>query len=119
MNQGRIWTVVKPTVGLPLLLGSVTLMSFTIHFAVLNHTTWMGDYWQGKKIKAAQADSDPAAATPNAAGFVVSVAPAGVSDKGATSFVVTVAPGASTPVAVETSTARPPDKVASAETQSR
>ncbi len=27
MNQGRIWTVVKPTVGLPLFLGSVAVTS--------------------------------------------------------------------------------------------
>lgn len=119
MNQGRIWTVVKPTVGLPLLLGSVTLIAVGVHYAVLTHTTWFGDYWQGKKMKAAQADSGAVAANASQTGFVVSVSPAGVSDKGATSFVVTVAPSASSPVAVETSTARPPDKVASAATQSR
>jgi light-harvesting protein B-800-850 alpha chain len=47
MNQGRIWCVVHPTVGLPLLLGSVALISFTVHFAVLNNTTWISDYWAG------------------------------------------------------------------------
>ncbi len=116
MNQGRIWTVVKPTVGLPLLLGSVTLIAVGVHYAVLTHTTWFGDYWQGKKMKAAQTETSPTALNANQAGFVVSVAPAGVSDKGATSFVVTVAPGAASPVAVDTSAVRPPDKVASAAT---
>ncbi|ACF01434.1 MULTISPECIES: light-harvesting protein [Rhodopseudomonas] len=48
MNQARIWTVVKPTVGLPLLLGSVTVIAILVHFAVLSHTTWFSKYWNGK-----------------------------------------------------------------------
>ncbi|MGX7743577.1 light-harvesting protein [Rhodopseudomonas parapalustris] len=48
MNQARIWTVVKPTVGLPLLLGSVTVIAILVHFAVLTHTTWFSKYWNGK-----------------------------------------------------------------------
>jgi light-harvesting protein B-800-850 alpha chain len=48
MNQGRIWTVVKPTVGLPLLLGSVVVMVFLVHFAVLTHTTWVAKFMNGK-----------------------------------------------------------------------
>jgi light-harvesting protein B-800-850 alpha chain len=47
MNQGKIWLVVKPTVGLPLLLGSVTLIALLVHFAVLSHTTWFSAYWNG------------------------------------------------------------------------
>ena len=39
MNQGRIWCVVKPTVGLPLFLGGVALISILIHTAVINHTS--------------------------------------------------------------------------------
>ncbi len=35
MNQGRIWTVVKPTVGMPLFLGTVLLISILIHFLVI------------------------------------------------------------------------------------
>jgi light-harvesting protein B-800-850 alpha chain len=54
MNQGKIWTVVKPTVGLPLLLGSVTIIALLVHFAVLTHTSWFGAYWEGGK-KAAPA----------------------------------------------------------------
>uniref|UniRef100_E6VJN5 Antenna complex alpha/beta subunit n=1 Tax=Rhodopseudomonas palustris (strain DX-1) TaxID=652103 RepID=E6VJN5_RHOPX len=48
MNQGRIWTVVKPTVGLPLLLGSVTVIAILVHFALLSNTTWFPKYWNGK-----------------------------------------------------------------------
>lgn len=45
MNQGRIWCVVSPTVGLPLFLGAVAAISFIVHFAILNHTTWFAAYW--------------------------------------------------------------------------
>jgi light-harvesting protein B-800-850 alpha chain len=48
MNQGSIWTVVKPTVGLPLLLGSVTVIAILVHFALLSNTTWFPKYWNGK-----------------------------------------------------------------------
>ena len=48
MNQGSIWTVVKPTVGLPLLLGSVTVIALLVHYAVLSNTTWFPKYWNGK-----------------------------------------------------------------------
>lgn len=47
MNQSRIWLVVKPTVGLPLFLGSVALIAFLVHFAVLSHTTWYPAYFEG------------------------------------------------------------------------
>jgi len=48
MNQAKIWLVVKPGVGLPLLWGSVAGIALLVHFAVLNHTTWFSGYWQGK-----------------------------------------------------------------------
>ena len=47
MNQGRIWCVVNPTVGLPLFLGAVALIAFTVHFAILNNTTWFAQYRGG------------------------------------------------------------------------
>jgi light-harvesting protein B-800-850 alpha chain len=56
MNQGRIWCVVHPTVGLPLFLGSVALMSFTVHFAVLNNTSWMKDFYNGVPMKHASVE---------------------------------------------------------------
>jgi light-harvesting protein B-800-850 alpha chain len=48
MNQGRIWTVVKPTVGLPLFLGSVAVIAILVHAALLSNTTWFPKYWNGK-----------------------------------------------------------------------
>ena len=53
MNQGRIWTVVKPTVGLPLFLGAVAVTSLIVHFAVLTHTTWFPAFMQGGQKKVA------------------------------------------------------------------
>jgi len=47
MNQGRIWCVVKPTVGLPLLLGSVAVIALLVHYSVLSNATWFAKYWQG------------------------------------------------------------------------
>ena len=48
MNQSRIWLVVKPTVGLPLFLGTVLVIALLVHGAVLTHTTWFPAYWNGK-----------------------------------------------------------------------
>jgi light-harvesting protein B-800-850 alpha chain len=55
MNQGTIWTVVKPTVGLPLLLGSVTVIAILVHLALLYNTTWFPKYWNGNAGAAAVA----------------------------------------------------------------
>ncbi|MBB1094239.1 light-harvesting protein [Rhodopseudomonas palustris] len=48
MNQGTLWTVVKPSVGLPLLLGAVAVTAILVHYAVLSNTTWFAKYWNGK-----------------------------------------------------------------------
>jgi light-harvesting protein B-800-850 alpha chain len=65
MNQGRIWTVVNPTVGLPLFLGAVAVTSLLVHFAILNNTTWFAAYWNGgAKAKPAVVAPAPAAVAP-------------------------------------------------------
>jgi light-harvesting protein B-800-850 alpha chain len=61
MNQGRIWTVVSPSVGLPLLLGSVTVIAILVHAALISNTTWFPKYWNGGATAAAPA---PAPAAP-------------------------------------------------------
>jgi light-harvesting protein B-800-850 alpha chain len=53
MNQGKIWTVVDPSVGIPLMLGSVTIIAVLVHLALISHTTWFPAYWQGGVKKAA------------------------------------------------------------------
>ena len=47
MNQGRVWCVVSPTVGLPLFLGAVAVISFVVHFAVLNNVPWVSAFMAG------------------------------------------------------------------------
>ena len=55
MNQGKIWRVVKPTVGVPLFLTAVAVSSFAVHYMLLTHTTWLPKYYEGGagKVKAA------------------------------------------------------------------
>jgi light-harvesting protein B-800-850 alpha chain len=97
MNQGRIWTVVNPTVGLPLFLGSVAVTSLIVHASVLTHTTWMSAYWQGgsKAKTAAEGAAPEVAALASRDGSPVSVTVTPIAGANATapaSFVITVAP---------------------------
>ena len=95
MNQGRIWCVVNPTVGLPLFLTGVALTSLTVHACVLSHVSWFGNYWQGGSKKVAELSTGTAVATSQAPGFTFTVTPT-TTDKGATKFTVNVAPSADT-----------------------
>ena len=52
MIYGKIWLVVKPSVGVPLLLGAVAVSSFAVHYALLTHTTWLPKYYEGGAAKA-------------------------------------------------------------------
>jgi light-harvesting protein B-800-850 alpha chain len=98
MNQGRIWCVVNPTVGLPLFLGSVALMSFTVHFAVLNNSSWVKDFFNGAPMtKAASAEKKvvPNAdlAKAEAPAMTVEIAPAPTANADAdASFIVKIKP---------------------------
>lgn len=47
MIYGRLWLVVKPTVGIPLFLGAVAVSSFLVHFMLLTHTTWLPKFLEG------------------------------------------------------------------------
>jgi light-harvesting protein B-800-850 alpha chain len=101
MNQGRIWCVVNPTVGLPLFLGSVAVTSLIVHYSVLSNTTWFASYWNGhaKPKAAAAAEATPSVAklSDGSSGVVVSVTPmAGGANAGETSFVITVGPKTAT-----------------------
>ena len=59
MNQARIWLVVPPAVGLPLLLGSVAITVLLVHLAVLTHTTWVSDFYSGHKAKVSMIETAP------------------------------------------------------------
>ena len=74
MNEGKIWTVVKPNTGVPLFLGTIVVMVFTVHYAILTHTTWFAGYWQGS-AKAPMTASAPAVETAPAAAMPTSAAP--------------------------------------------
>lgn len=50
MNQGRIWCVVKPTVGLPLFLGGVLVISILVHLTIFNNTDWFTAFLNGTGI---------------------------------------------------------------------
>jgi light-harvesting protein B-800-850 alpha chain len=49
MNNARIWLVVKPGVGVPLLLSAVAIASLAVHIGVLTHTTWYPAFLQGNQ----------------------------------------------------------------------
>ena len=112
MNQGRIWCVVNPTVGLPLFLGSVALTSLAVHTAVMTHTNWMSSYWQGAarpKTAMLNGAATPTAFEPNAnPGFTMTVTPvAATSPASPASFVINVVPTPSAAPAAPALTAAP------------
>jgi len=67
MIYGKLWLVVKPTVGIPLFLGAVAVSSFLVHYMLLTHTTWLPKYYEGKAAVVATADTGGTAAAPPAA----------------------------------------------------
>ena len=52
MNQSRLWLVVNPSIGLPLFLGGVVVMSLIVHFAILANTTWFPAFFNGSATPA-------------------------------------------------------------------
>lgn len=61
MIYGKMWLVVKPSVGIPLFLGAVAVGSFSVHVALLNSTTWVKQFLNGKATAPVVAEA-PAAA---------------------------------------------------------
>ncbi len=94
MNQGRIWCVVSPTVGLPLLLGSVAVTSLIVHASVMTHTTWMGSYWMGAaRTRVSENTTPTTTATPApvaGAAFAVTMTPVAAVGTTPASFVINV-----------------------------
>ena len=75
MIYGKIWLVVKPTVGIPLFLGAVAVSSFLVHYMLLTHTSWLPAYYEGnaKKTASIEAPVNTAAGPPGS--LVVAAAP--------------------------------------------
>jgi light-harvesting protein B-800-850 alpha chain len=58
MIYGKLWLVVKPSVGIPLFLGAVAVTSMAVHFALLTNTTWVKQFLNGKAPVAVAAVAD-------------------------------------------------------------
>ena len=39
MIYGKLWCVVKPSVGIPIIIGAVAVSSFAVHLALATNTT--------------------------------------------------------------------------------
>jgi light-harvesting protein B-800-850 alpha chain len=62
MIYGRIWCVVKPSVGIPLFLSAVAISSFLVHLMLVTQTDWVKDFLNGKPKAAATAEGPPVVA---------------------------------------------------------
>ncbi len=62
MIYGKMWCVVKPSVGIPIIIGAVAIASFSVHLALTMNTTWVKDFLNGsaKRVAAAPAAEAPA-----------------------------------------------------------
>ncbi len=72
MIYGKMWLVVKPSVGIPLFLGAVAVASFAVHVALVTNTTWVKKFLNGNTPVAvtAAATMTEAAAPPAATAAV-------------------------------------------------
>ena len=75
MIYGKIWCVVKPTVGIPLFLSAVAVSSFAVHLTILNNSDWLKGFYntKGAKTASVEAPATVAAALPDS--LVVTAAP--------------------------------------------
>ena len=61
MIYGKMWCVVKPSVGVPIFLAAVAVASFSVHLALTMNTTWVKDFLNGSAKKVAMAPAAEAA----------------------------------------------------------
>jgi light-harvesting protein B-800-850 alpha chain len=47
MNNAKLWLVVKPGVGIPMLLAAVAIASLVVHVGLVVNTDWIANYHQG------------------------------------------------------------------------
>jgi light-harvesting protein B-800-850 alpha chain len=66
MIYGKLWTVVRPSVGIPIFLGAVAVGSFSVHLAIVSNTTWVRGFLNGSASKVA-VTAPAMAAAPEAA----------------------------------------------------
>lgn len=60
MINGKMWLVVKPTVGLPLFFTGVAVTSLVVHTALLTQTNIFSNYWNGRPQATRTSDATPA-----------------------------------------------------------
>lgn len=51
MIYGKLWLVVKPSVGIPVFIGAVAISSFAVHLALVTNTTWVKTYLNGSAAR--------------------------------------------------------------------
>ena len=63
MIYGKMWTVVRPQVGIPVFIAAVAIASFSVHLALTVNTTWVKNFLNGSAAKVAVAApaAEPAA----------------------------------------------------------
>ena len=64
MIYGNMWCVVKPSVGIPIIIGAVAVASFSVHLALTLNTTWVKKYLNGSaaQVSSIQSESPQVAA---------------------------------------------------------
>ena len=64
MIYGKMWCVVKPSVGIPIIIGAVAVTSFAVHLALTLNTTWVKKYLNGSaaQVSSIQSESPQVAA---------------------------------------------------------
>ena len=64
MIYGKMWCVVKPSVGIPIIIGAVAVASFSVHLALTINTTWVKKFLNGSaaQVSAIQSESPQVAA---------------------------------------------------------
>lgn len=50
MNNARMWTVVSPTVGLPLFFLGVATTSLIVHASIMTNSDYMGKFFSGTEM---------------------------------------------------------------------
>ena len=68
MIYGKIWCVVKPSVGIPIIIGAVAVASFSVHLALTINTTWVKGFLNGGAGKVAAISNET---TPQVASLTV------------------------------------------------
>jgi light-harvesting protein B-800-850 alpha chain len=60
MIYGKMWCVVKPSVGIPVFIAAVAIASFSVHLALTINTSWVKNFLNGNAKVAVTASADTA-----------------------------------------------------------